>query len=153
MTPTEFWEKVDRSGACWLWTGSIHPETGYGLCWFEGRSQSVHRVAWKLRRGKIPRGKLVLHKPPCRTRHCVRHLYLGTHRDNILDAIRAGTYAPPTAYGEDIAAAKLTANDVRQIRRIYTGRYGDITMLARDFGVSRSAIKAVVHGIYWKHLH
>jgi hypothetical protein len=52
----------------------------------------AHRVAWTLVNGKIHDGLLVLHacdNPPC----CrPSHLRLGTHRDNVLDAVAKGRW-------------------------------------------------------------
>lgn len=52
-----FWEKVDKSGDCWLWTGSKH---GFGYGRFvvkKGESpRGAHRLAYELSVGKIPNG-------------------------------------------------------------------------------------------------
>lgn len=45
----------------------------------------AHRCAWRLWRGPIPEGKLVLHH--CDNPRCINpdHLYLGTDADNVRD--------------------------------------------------------------------
>ncbi len=50
----------------------------------------AHREAYKLAHGRIPRGKLVLHK--CDTRRCINpeHLYAGTAAQNTDDMLRRG---------------------------------------------------------------
>lgn len=30
LTTADFWNRVDKSDGCWLWTGWINPRTGYG---------------------------------------------------------------------------------------------------------------------------
>lgn len=63
---------------------------GYGQIEIDGRSQQAHRVAWMLHNGDIPTGLRVLHH--CDVRNCVNpeHLFLGTQRDNVDDALKKG---------------------------------------------------------------
>ena len=86
------WEAVTESG-CWLWLGSTKGG-GYGRFRLRGASLRAHRAAWELYRGPIPIGVCVLHR--CDVRVCVNpdHLWLGTVRDNNLDAIRKGRARP-----------------------------------------------------------
>lgn len=87
-----FWEKVDKSGDCWLWTAALSPE-GYGTLSVGGRGEgmvSAHRVSWQLAFGPIPVDKEVCHH--CDVRPCVRpdHLFLGTRKDNMIDCSNKG---------------------------------------------------------------
>ena len=53
-------------------------------------SRRAHRVAWFEANGPIPDGMEVCHScdnPPCEN---VDHLFLGTHRENMHDAIQKG---------------------------------------------------------------
>jgi len=52
----------------------------------------AHRIALELSGIRIPAGMVVDHK--CRVRHCVNpdHLYVGTHKNNVLDNIVRGRY-------------------------------------------------------------
>lgn len=90
----DFWSRVDKSGNCWLWTGALL-KTGYGSVRLGGKTQRAHRVAWELLNGPIPPGMYVLHDVECRNRHCVRHLRLGTHDDNMKDMVLAGMNRGP----------------------------------------------------------
>jgi len=89
-----FWKKADKSGDCWLWTGS-KMSSGYGSFNFYGNVQLAHRVSWILKYGPIPigydfHGTCVLHK--CDTKLCVNpdHLFLGTNADNVADMLAKG---------------------------------------------------------------
>lgn len=69
MTRDErFWQKVDTSGDCWLWTGYVMPN-GYGQFRWPGGSLA-HRYAYETTNGPIPDGLDLDHL--CRTRNCVR---------------------------------------------------------------------------------
>jgi hypothetical protein len=81
-TPTErFWEKVNRTDACWLWTGA--GSGGYGRFWYEGRVQPAHRVSYEWQVGPIPDGLYIDHL--CRTPACVNpeHLEPVTQKANV----------------------------------------------------------------------
>lgn len=74
---------------CWIWTASTRP-SGYGQMGVGYKTCHAHRVSWKLHRGLIPKSLCVLHK--CDTPACVNpeHLFLGTQKDNIQDAVKKG---------------------------------------------------------------
>jgi len=75
---------------CLVWNGA--KQDGYGLIWYEGKLVRAHRLAWSLSYGDISVGMQVLHE--CDNRACIRldHLFLGTQKDNIQDAISKGRY-------------------------------------------------------------
>ena len=124
--PKRFWAKVSKGSSCWLWCGG-RSSTGYGIIGFprKGGSVSTHRYIWELTYGPIPQGMFVCHS--CDVRNCVNpeHLFLGTAKDNIHDAITKGRIDPrrigslgPRLKGADHKMAKLSADDVRAIRRL-----------------------------------
>lgn len=89
-----FWQRVDKTETCWLWTGDKYP-TGYGRIKVNGKFKSTHRFSYELNVGEIPKGEghhgiCVCHK--CDIKSCVRpdHLFLGTMMDNMHDMIRKG---------------------------------------------------------------
>lgn len=67
-----FWEKVEKTDSCWLWTAALSQD-GYGL-FRDGRSQSAHRWLYKQLVGEIPDGLQLDHL--CRVRNCVNPAHL-----------------------------------------------------------------------------
>ena len=130
---------------CIEWTGAMYP-TGYGSFWFDGRVQPAHRVSWMMFRGSIPDGLYVLHR--CDNRKCVNpeHLFLGTHQDNMDDMLAKGRKA--FLPGESSPRSKLTEADVVVIRSLR----GHVSqrILAKRFGVSKTAIRLAQIGRNWK---
>ena len=84
-----FWSYVKKTATCWLWTGAVSTD-GYGKTTRHGKTMRAHRLAWELTNGEIPRGKIVCHN--CDVPLCCRpgHMFVGTPRDNTLDALAKG---------------------------------------------------------------
>lgn len=40
-----FWEKVQKSPGCWIWTGAGRKSRRYGHLWFRGKQQQAHHAA------------------------------------------------------------------------------------------------------------
>jgi hypothetical protein len=85
-----FWEKVEISDGCWLWTAGRN-DAGYGV--FGVTHDDIwlaHRLAWLFYTGDDPGDLAVLHtcdNPPCVKRE---HLFLGTRGDNHRDMVTKG---------------------------------------------------------------
>lgn len=84
-----FWEKVDKSGECWIWIGARNP-SGYGKIKSGDTTKDSHRASWEINYGEIPEGMCVCHvcdNPPCVN---PGHLFLGTYGDNMRDMYSKG---------------------------------------------------------------
>ncbi len=83
---------ISESG-CWVWNGKKDRD-GYGCVKREGISISTHRLFYKVYKGSIPEGMLVLHT--CDNPSCVnpKHLYVGTQLDNERDKTIRGRRPP-----------------------------------------------------------
>jgi HNH endonuclease len=104
-----FWQKVDTTGECWVWTGYRLP-AGHGQF---GRSDTgldrlTHRIAWQMENGPIPDGMVVRHVV-CNNPPCVRvaHLALGSQRENIHDAVALRRMPHKLSVEDEAAALRL----------------------------------------------
>jgi len=99
---------------CWEWQGY---GDRYGVLNVKGRATKAHRLSWELHYGPIPSKLCVLHSYD--NGKCVNpeHLFLGTQKDNIHDAIRKGRAVfPKVLRGEEKSNSKLTEMDILVIR-------------------------------------
>jgi hypothetical protein len=89
-----FWEKVEKTDGCWLWTGSRSGSGGYGQIDEYGGGQRsrhfAHRLSLVLSGAQLEPEQVVRHD--CDVPACVNpaHLRIGTQRDNVHDAIERG---------------------------------------------------------------
>lgn len=133
---------VRKTEGCWEWIGS--KSHGYGQMSVSGRPMRASRVSYMLHRGAIPEGLHVLHK--CDNTACVRpdHLFLGTHADNMADAVAKGRIRS----GERAPGAKLTAAGVLEIRRRLSEGARQAT-IAREFGIHQATVSSIGTGRKW----
>lgn len=157
-----FWGKPERIGDCLVWPATQQNHSGYGLFYCDGKYRAAHRIAYILAHGPIPDGMFVCHR--CDNPSCVNpeHLFLGTHQDNMDDCTRKGRHArgdrsgprlhpEKMSRGEHRYNAKLTDDLVREIRRLHqNGMRG--RAIGKAFGITESAVSAIVHGKSWKHV-
>jgi hypothetical protein len=151
-----FEAKVERIPfmGCWIWTGATH-ERGYGVIGRGSRGQGnerAHRLAYRLYKGDIPDGKIILHK--CGNTYCVNphHLEAGTQKENVADTMAMGRLKLPDNSGEKAKWAKINAEQAREIFSAKGLRKGIGTELAKKFGVSKSTIYQIWSGNNWKKL-
>ena len=149
-----FWEKVDKAGDCWLWTGSIDSK-GYGHIKVDGKVQLAHRVAWELENGPIPAGEGSHGTCACHTcdnRACVNpaHLFLGSHKDNLRDMEEKGRAADKR--GEKNGRAKLTNHQIPYIKELWKARVFTQAKLAEIYGVSKTLINGIVNNKIRRHI-
>lgn len=140
--------RMDRSGgpdACWPWTGSRTVE-GYGRVHLLHQNFPAHRLVYELHYGTPPAGRLVCHK--CDNPICCNpaHLFLGTNADNLRDMAEKQR----SSKGERNGRAKLSADDVRQIRALYAEGGWTQQQLAHRFGVTQTVVGEIARRTIWK---
>jgi len=165
-TIARFWVKVDRKGPrhatlgtrCWVWVAAKDKD-GYGVFGLSSRTKSVraHRFSWLLAKGAVAAG-LVLHK--CDNPSCVRpsHLFEGTPADNTADMLAKGRYVSKIKgrpdlvhHGSQHSNARLTEQQVMQIRTEYVPRKTPLRVFAARYGVCLSAVHYAI-SVGWRHV-
>lgn len=143
--PERFWDKVNITEGCWLWTADHNGR--YGIAILPGRKRIfAHRASWELANGPIPKDMFVCHK--CDNPLCVRpdHLFLGTPYDNVQDMIHKGRTNWPK--GEVQGNSKLTEIQVRAILKDPR----PYVLIAKDYKIGPDSISRIKNGKRWKHI-
>ena len=138
---------IGDKNECWNWKAALD-KRGYGAFTYNESRRCAHRYSYEFYKEEIPDGLCVCHT--CDNPSCVNpnHLFLGTQKDNLQDMTQKGR----RTCGEDSHYAKLTENDVRQIRKLYaTGKYTR-EQLSIMYDVSKGQIRRIVLYKLWKHI-
>jgi hypothetical protein len=141
-----FWSKVDIGGPdeCWPWQAYRIPK-GYGQFRLHGKMQRVHRLVAGLRTGDPGHALHSCDWPPCCN---PAHLSIGTNQDNVDQKVARERQVK----GEEISQAKLTEDEVLDIRARYaTGQIYQYA-LAEEYGVHKSLVSLIVRRKLWAHL-
>ena len=152
-----FWEKVDKcENGCWEWR--VYTSDGYGRIDNDGKNMLSHRLSYEIHHPltqPIQDIKLfVMHS--CDNPKCVNpaHLSLGTHQDNMADMKNKGRWNGGGAGtpGEKNPSAKLTEQQVIEIRTRYANGGITHTQIAKEYGVSRQTISYIISRHTWAYL-
>jgi hypothetical protein len=143
-------EKIVLPNGCWT-INKFNNGNGYRR--YEKRINGkrikfyLHIESYKEFKGSIPKGLYVRHL--CNNSFCFNpeHLDIGTQKDNMQDAVKAGRQAK----GIKIPQSKLNEEKVLEIRKLYSEGMTQ-TQLAELYGVHPSTARRVVKRIDWKWL-
>lgn len=134
--------------------GRKQPGNGHlrvGLYYPGGRRHEfAHRVIYAAFHGSIPPGLVVRHMDDDETNNRLSNLALGTHADNVADAVRAGTHRSLHQSGELGGGAKLTSRQVSEIRERYSRGGVSTKALGEEYGVAAASVCRIMKRVTWK---
>lgn len=109
----------------------------------------VHRLVY-LTFNNMPLSSpgFVCHKNDIRDDNRLENLFYGTAQDNVTDMVSKKRHC----FGARQVSAKLDADKVRSIRKIFAEGKTSKAALARKFEVGQSTIGRVLSGTHWKHV-
>ena len=155
-------EAASGPDACWIWPRKLDA-AGRGRYWLDGKPMLAHRAVWTVLRGDIPAGAFLCHH--CDNPSCVnpKHIYAGTHADNMRDMVERKRYfaardrdgavaagrksglANTWARGAGNPKAKLTQEQVGMIAKDQR----PTRFLADEYQVDRTTIQRIRRGALW----
>lgn len=143
------WVTVAGPNDCWNWRASRIKKDWHGQ-WRNaaGQTELVHRAAWRLFKGDIPKGMFILHH--CDNPICVNpsHLFMGSQSDNAKDMWQKRRANPGISIGEKHGMSKITADIVRAIRSSTESGVA----LAAKFGITATTVCDIRKRRTWNHI-
>ena len=126
-------------GDCKVITSHVPSEDGYCMVYSGGKKSFVHRLVWESSNGEIPKGMVIMHT--CDNPSCfnLKHLRMGTQRDNMRDKINKGRVRK--------GFKKLTKSQARSVKFDHPALM-DREVAAR-YGITRSAVQQIRSGRTW----
>jgi hypothetical protein len=110
------------------------------------RNAKIYRLVAQAFIGEIPLGYDVDHIDNNRKNDEVSNLRIVTRRQNVSHCVGQKRHA----YGEKSGHAKLSEEQVKEIRQQYRNGNGTHRSLARKYGVHYTAIRLIVCGKNWR---
>lgn len=145
-----FENKVVKKQGCWEWNGYVD-KNGYPQVHYHNGKRNTnykaHRLSYEIYKGEILNGYKVCHT--CDNPTCTNpdHLWLGTPKENSLDAKKKGRYQK----GEDRHNAKLFEKDVKKIKKMLVLGITQ-TRIAKEYNVHIMTINSIAKCRNWKHV-
>lgn len=144
---------------CWLWVGAVTGPHLRGTIWDGKKRIPAPRASLILNGTPVPNGMCVCHK--CDNPSCVnpKHLFIGSHSDNMEDMSKKGRAKNNAimgrydrlARGERSPRSKLTKEQVMALRSDSASGVSR-RELSKKYGISITSVRGIIKRIYWSHV-
>ena len=137
-----FSRTIETEDGCLIWQGAVNSDGYARVAWKGSGNGKLHRIVYELTTGEDIEGKVIRHK--CDNPLCINpeHLTIGSHTDNMRDRDER----------ERHGKAKLTHEEVREIRRLdESGQYRRV-QIARMFNIDPRTVSSLCNYHHWKHV-
>lgn len=141
------WPKasINEESGCLEWLGS-RTSRGYGRILIGREWWPAHRIAYAIAKSIPAQNELVRHK--CDNPRCINPAHLEPGDDYLNAQDRKERGRDPDRRGENNGRARLSVDDVKEIRRSALGGRA----LARKLGMPESTIRYARSGRNWGHI-
>lgn len=166
--------KIEIVDECWIFKGckNAKEDKGYGIVSHKGKTKLAHRLSYEIYKGEIPKGMYVLHNCPIEdNRTCCNpdHLWLGTYKQNSIDAAKKGTlrgwqYRKKTKeeieickknlkviLGEKHGMSKFKKEEIIEMRKLMDKEIS-YKEISDKFGINIRSIADIKFRRTWKHI-
>lgn len=140
-----FWSHVAITAddnQCWLWLIS---KNAYGYGQFQlGEEQIASRIAWSYPNYIIPTGMIICHS--CDNHACCnpKHLFLGTHQDNMTDMVQKGRSTKGMDINRQKNRRKITKEEESEIiERFFKGGITQ-PQLAKEYNIAINHVRRLI---------
>jgi len=146
LEPQDLINRCVRVGDCFIWTGEVFNKMPYGKVTYQGKTQLVHRLMYKLFVGDIPDDLVLRHS--CDNPRCceLSHLEPGTHQDNSDDCVNRSRQAKGESHGMVI----VTRKQVTEIRDLLKCRLFTQARIAFFYDINRSLVSDIKSNRCWR---
>ena len=147
-------KKTKGGGAGVILRGYAYPGTKYIMHEIVNRNGkrvriSAHRLILEAFNGAPPtKEHQCAHYDGSRTNNHINNLRWATPKENMSDRGRHGR----NQIGIKNCKAKLTEGNIKVIRSLYTGKYGQLSQIGRQFNIKPNTVDHIVKNRHWRHL-